>query len=106
QLGLAAAVLLALAHVITNLLAGCTCICSKEYNKSSGNKQLAAICLVLTWVILAVGFSLLIIGTLANSKSKGSCGITHHKFLSIGGILCFVHGVVCVSHYVSASATG
>ncbi|KAJ6416450.1 hypothetical protein OIU84_002334 [Salix udensis] len=56
-------------------------------------------------IILAIGFSLLIIGTMANSKSRKSCGISHHRVLSIGGILCFVHGLFTVSYYVSATAT-
>ncbi|XP_010267821.1 PREDICTED: uncharacterized protein LOC104604940 [Nelumbo nucifera] len=102
KLGLAAASLLALAHVIANLVGGCMCICSKdELERSSTNKQLAVVCLILSWIVLAVGFSMLIIGTMTNSKSRGSCGISHHHFLSIGGILCFVHGLFCVAYYVS-----
>ncbi|KAI3850269.1 hypothetical protein MKX03_018056 [Papaver bracteatum] len=105
KLGLAAAALLALAHVIATLLGGCVCICSKdELDRSSANKQLAAACFVLSWIVLVVGFSVLIIGALANSKNRSSCGISHNKFLSIGGILCFVHGLFCVSYYASANA--
>ncbi|PIA50838.1 hypothetical protein AQUCO_01200246v1 [Aquilegia coerulea] len=105
-LGLAAASLLALAHVIANLLGGCICMFSKdEFNKSSANKQLAAACFVVSWIILVVGFGMLIIGAMSNSKSRTSCGITHHRYLSIGGILCFVHGLFCVSYYVTANAT-
>ncbi|CAL5412063.1 hypothetical protein CsSME_00030716 [Camellia sinensis var. sinensis] len=106
KLGLAAAVLLALAHTIANLLGGCVCIWSKEeLHNASANKQLAAASLILSWIILVVGFSLLIIGAMANSKSRKSCGISHHRFLSIGGILCFIHGLFSVSYYVSAIAT-
>ncbi|KAB5533840.1 hypothetical protein DKX38_016926 [Salix brachista] len=83
KLGLAAVILLSLAHIIATLLGGCTCM----------------------WIILAIGFSLLIIGTMANSKSRKSCGISHNRVLSIGGILCFVHGLFTVSYYVSATAT-
>ncbi|KAF8409466.1 hypothetical protein HHK36_005542 [Tetracentron sinense] len=106
KLGLAAASILALAHVIANLLGGCICICSKEeFQRSSANKQLSVACLIFSWIILAVGFSMLIIGTLANSKNRRSCGISHHRFLSTGGILCFVHGLFCTAYYVSATAT-
>ncbi|MCL7025987.1 hypothetical protein MKW94_000781 [Papaver nudicaule] len=50
KLGLGAASLLALAHVIATLLGGCVCICSKdELDRSSANKQLAAACFVLSW---------------------------------------------------------
>lgn len=55
-------------------------------------------------IILAVGLSMLVIGTWSNHKSKASCGFTHHHFLSIGGILCFVHGLFCVAYYVSSNA--
>ncbi|KAE8673480.1 Histone H2A 10 [Hibiscus syriacus] len=48
---------------------------------------------------------MLIIGTLSNSKSRKSCGISHHRLLSIGGILCFIHGLFTVAYYVSATAT-
>lgn len=52
KLGLAAAILLALAHVIGNLLGGCVCISSKEdYDRSSANKQLAVASLVFSWYV-------------------------------------------------------
>ncbi|KAK6917397.1 DESIGUAL/Modifying wall lignin-1/2 [Dillenia turbinata] len=106
KLGLAAAVILSLAHVIATLLGGCVCIWSKEeLDKSSPNKQLAFGSLVFSWIILTIAFSMLMIGTLSNSKSRKSCGIAHHRLLSIGGILCFIHGLFAVAYYVSASAT-
>lgn len=49
KLGLAATVLLSLAHVIANLLGGCICITSKELDQASPNKQLAAASLILSW---------------------------------------------------------
>ncbi|XP_068644585.1 protein VASCULATURE COMPLEXITY AND CONNECTIVITY-like [Aristolochia californica] len=105
RLGLAAAGILALAHVIANLLGGCMCICSKEeFVQSSANRQLAVACLFLSWIILAVGFSMLLIGAMYNNKMRTSCGFSHHNFLSIGGILCFVHGLFCAAYYVSANA--
>ncbi|XP_027343979.1 uncharacterized protein LOC113856382 [Abrus precatorius] len=106
MLGLGAAVLLALAHVIVNLVGGCNCLCSQqELQKASPNRQLSMACLILTWIVLAVGLSMLVIGTSSNNKSRGSCGFTHHHFLSIGGILCFVHGLFSVAYYVSATAS-
>ncbi|CBI28982.3 hypothetical protein VitviT2T_017961 [Vitis vinifera] len=105
KLGLAAAALLAFAHILSNLLGGCMCICSQEdFQKASPNRQLSVVCLVFSWIILAVGFSMLVIGTLSNHKSRTSCGFSHHHFLSIGGILCFVHALFCVAYYVSATA--
>lgn len=52
KLGLAAAGLLALAHVIANLLGGCMCICSQdELSKASPNRQLSLACLVFSWYV-------------------------------------------------------
>ncbi|KAI5656874.1 hypothetical protein M9H77_25667 [Catharanthus roseus] len=105
KLGLAATVLLSLAHVIANMLSGCVCIWSKEeLDHSTNNKQLAAASLVLSWVILAIAFALLMGGTLSNSRSRRNCGIAHHRLLSIGGILCFIHGLFAVAYYISATA--
>ncbi|EXC23163.1 hypothetical protein L484_018294 [Morus notabilis] len=107
KLGLAAAALLVVAHVISNLLGGCqNCICTPdEVQKASPNRQLSVACLILTWIIFAVGLSMLVIGTLSNHKSRASCGFTHHHFLSIGGIVCFVHGLFAVAYYIFATAS-
>ncbi|XP_062106181.1 protein VASCULATURE COMPLEXITY AND CONNECTIVITY [Humulus lupulus] len=107
KLGLAAGALLVLAHVLANLLGGCqNCICSQdELQKASPNRQLSVACLIFTWIILAVGLSMLVIGTLSNNKARASCGFTHHHFLSIGGILCFVHALFSVAYYITATAS-
>lgn len=55
-------------------------------------------------IVLAVGLSMFVMGTMANHKPGASCGVTHHRFLSVGGILCFVHGLFSVAYYVSATA--
>ncbi|XP_061336434.1 protein DESIGUAL 2-like [Gastrolobium bilobum] len=106
KLGLAAAILLAFAHVIAHLFGGCICVRSKEeYQRATTNRQLAVAFLIFSWIVLAVAFCMLIIGTLANSRSRESCGISNHRFLSIGGVLCFIHGLFTVAYYVFASAT-
>ncbi|KAK4758960.1 hypothetical protein SAY87_020261 [Trapa incisa] len=106
RLGLGAVALLVVAHVLANLVGGCDCICSKdEFQKAHPNRQLTVSCLVFTWIIMVVGLSALVIGTRANDKTRASCGLTHHHFLSIGGILCFVHGLFSVAYYVSATAS-
>ncbi|XP_062086789.1 protein DESIGUAL 2 [Humulus lupulus] len=103
KLGIAAVLLLTLAHVIANLFGGCICIWSRaDFEKANSNKQLAVSCLILSWIVLATGFSLLMIGTLANSRSRKSCGIAHHRFLSIGGIVCFIHGIFIIAYCLSA----
>ncbi|XP_072968570.1 protein VASCULATURE COMPLEXITY AND CONNECTIVITY-like [Typha angustifolia] len=105
KLGLAAAVLLALAHALANLLGGCVCICSREeFARSSINRQLAATTLGLSWIVVVVGFAMLLVGAISNSKSRASCGFGHRHFLSIGGILCFIHGLLSVCYYVVATA--
>ncbi|KAK7261047.1 hypothetical protein RIF29_27352 [Crotalaria pallida] len=104
QLGLAAAVLLGLAHVLVHLIGGINCLSSQqEQNKASPNRQLSMACLILTWIVLAVGLSMLVVGTHSNDTSRGSCGFTHHHLLSIGGIMCFVHGLFCVAYYLFAT---
>ncbi|KAM7254726.1 hypothetical protein ACFE04_019967 [Oxalis oulophora] len=106
KLGLAATLLLLIAHTIVNLLAGCVCIWSKDqYQAATANKQLAVASLIFSWIILGVAFTMLIIGTIENSKSRRSCGISHHRGFSLGGILCFIHALFAVSYYVSAIAT-
>ncbi|WCJ20346.1 hypothetical protein M5689_002583 [Euphorbia peplus] len=105
KLGMAAALLMLLAHIIANFFGGCLCVSSKEdFDKSSPNKQLAIASLIFSWIILVIGFSMLMVGTLANSRSRKSCGISHHRVLSVGGILCFIHGLFIVAYYVSATA--
>ncbi|CAJ1961458.1 unnamed protein product [Sphenostylis stenocarpa] len=106
RLGLVAATLLVMAHVIANLLGGCICVWSKEqYRSASENRKLAVAFLIFSWIVLSVGLSMLIIGTLENSRSRKFCGMFSHRFLSIGGILCFIHGLFTVPYYVSATAT-
>ncbi|PIN04832.1 hypothetical protein CDL12_22636 [Handroanthus impetiginosus] len=48
-LGLAAAALLVIAHVIANLLGGCRFCTQEELEKASPSKQLSMACLVFTW---------------------------------------------------------
>ncbi|XP_027348381.1 uncharacterized protein LOC113859921 [Abrus precatorius] len=106
KLGLAASILLALAHAIAHMLGGCICMLSKEEcQRATANRKLAVTFLIFSWIALAVSFSMLIIGTLANSKSRESCGISNNRILSIGGILCFIHGLFTVAYYVSVTAT-
>jgi len=50
MLGLGAALLLALAHLILNLVGGFSCLCSQsEADKASPNRQLSMASLILTW---------------------------------------------------------
>ncbi|XP_047079438.1 protein DESIGUAL 3-like [Lolium rigidum] len=105
QLGLAAAVLLVVAHAVANFLGGCACICSQvEFIRASINRKLAATLIVLSWIALIVGFSLLLAGAMSNSKSKTSCGFVHGKTLALGGIMCFVHAGITIAYYVTATA--
>lgn len=105
KLGLAAAALLALAHTISNLLGGCICIRSREeLGRTSANKKLAVAFLIFSWIVAALAFSMLIAGALTNSRSRKSCGLPHHRLLSIAGVLCFIHAPLAIVYYVSATA--
>ncbi|KAL8474389.1 hypothetical protein ACS0TY_030308 [Phlomoides rotata] len=104
-LGLAAATLVGIAHVLANLLGGCNVCTQQEIEKASPTKQLSMACLLFTWIILAVGMSMLVIGIISNHKSRSSCGFTHHHFLSIGGVLCMVHALFAVAYYVTSTSS-
>ncbi|KAL9243850.1 hypothetical protein vseg_017689 [Gypsophila vaccaria] len=103
--GVAAAGLMGVAHLIANLFGGCLCFSSQaQFQKSAPSRQFSTACLFFSWIILAVGEFMLIVGTLSNEKARASCGFTHHHMLSIGGILCFVHGLFAVAYYLSATS--
>ncbi|KAG6525102.1 uncharacterized protein LOC122049356 [Zingiber officinale] len=106
KLGIAAAALLALSHAVANVLGGCPCICSRDqWDNSMPNKQMASVTLIFSWIVAIVGFTMLMIGAMSNSKSRVRCGLVRRHFLSIGGILCFVHALFCMVYYVSAHAS-
>ncbi|KAI3800321.1 hypothetical protein L1987_28409 [Smallanthus sonchifolius] len=105
KLGFAALVLLTFAHAIANLFGGCHVVWSKpELDRATSNKQLAMASLILSWITLIIGFWMLIAGVLANTSSRKSCGVSDHRYLSIGGIVCIIHGMFAVSYYISATA--
>lgn len=105
RLGIAAACLLLLAHFIANAGGGCVFFVSRnEIQQSPLNKQVAVVCLLFSWTLLVVGFGLLILGAMSNSRSRESCSITRHNFLAIGGIVCFIHAASGVAYYVAATA--
>ncbi|EPS62950.1 hypothetical protein M569_11837, partial [Genlisea aurea] len=92
NLGIAAVVLLGVAHLITSFANGC----------KSGN-IVGKIFLILTWIGFAIAFILLIVGALSNHSSRSSCGLSRHRLLSKGGFLCFVHGGIAVVYIVAAT---
>ncbi|KAL9236675.1 hypothetical protein vseg_011313 [Gypsophila vaccaria] len=105
KLGLAASILLAVAHVIANVLGGCVCIRSRQdWERSSPNRQIAGSSLIFSWIIFCVAFSLLVLGTVSNARSRQSCGFSHKHLFIIGGILSFIHGLFLVAYYVGSSA--
>ncbi|KAL6656706.1 hypothetical protein ACP70R_004486 [Stipagrostis hirtigluma subsp. patula] len=106
ELGVAAAAVLAASHAIANFAGGCACACSGDkLRRWSPNRQMASFALVLTWMVLVVALALLVLGALPNRKRKiAECGVVRHRFLSIGGVLCFVHALVCIVYYASANA--
>jgi hypothetical protein len=71
------------------------------------NQQLilfSCLCLSIR-IVLVIGVALLVLGALPNRTHRmAECGVARHRFLSIGGVLCFVHALVCVVYYSSANA--
>ncbi|CAA6671912.1 unnamed protein product [Spirodela intermedia] len=115
RLGLAAAALLGVAHVVANLLGGCNCICSKEeMGRSSAGRKLASGLssshgnlrrrFFLPDDRLPGGLLPAAHWAMSNSKSRATCGLAHHNFLSVGGILCFVHALFCMVYCGLAAA--
>uniref|UniRef100_A0A7N2MAP1 Uncharacterized protein n=1 Tax=Quercus lobata TaxID=97700 RepID=A0A7N2MAP1_QUELO len=54
-------------------------------------------------IIVAIGLPTLIMGIVEDFTSRGSCPLSHLHFQSIGGISCFIHGLLCISLYLSAT---
>jgi len=55
KLGLAAAKLLVLAHVIANMLGACNCICSQEeLRRASLSRKLSVALLIFTWYVVLI----------------------------------------------------
>ncbi|XP_019057654.1 PREDICTED: uncharacterized protein LOC104809519 [Tarenaya hassleriana] len=103
--GIAALILLCIAHATANLHGGCICFRAKQdYKKASANKILAVAFLLLSWITLAVAFSTLMVGTLANSGSNKFCDLSSRWLFLVGGIFCLKHGMTTAAYYVSATA--
>ncbi|KAE9620668.1 hypothetical protein Lal_00019915 [Lupinus albus] len=98
-LGSGAALLLGVAHATANFLGCCSCIWSQ--GKTSSNRKCSLLFIIISWLVLAIGMYMLVTGTMSNKKSDGPCGFNHHYYLYNGGILCFVHGILCVVYCVS-----
>ncbi|XP_039131415.1 uncharacterized protein LOC120267797 isoform X1 [Dioscorea cayenensis subsp. rotundata] len=106
-LGVTAAVLLSLAHGIAIVFGGCPFVFSMDKSKrSSRNKKMAFVVLILSWFIFLGGLVMLIIAAIDNSPgARLPCRISQLHFLSNGGILCFIHGAFCVAYFVLATAS-
>lgn len=68
QLGLAAAILLSVAHVIANLLGGCSVCSQDEFEKASPSRQLSLACLVFTWSAHFSSFLRVTVFSISHSK--------------------------------------
>ena len=79
KLGLAAAVLLALAHVTSNLLSGCICTSFMEEleRSSSTNRKIWFACLIFSWYLCVFQFSSLL--TVYSSESREWLGPVHRS---------------------------
>ncbi|KHN22860.1 hypothetical protein glysoja_020790, partial [Glycine soja] len=102
MLGLGAAVLLGLAHAIANLLGGCNCICSQQetYQNPIPHTIISPVFLISKLILCGIGLSTLVMGSKANKSSEDLCGFSDNHLLKIGGICCFIHGILCNTYYV------
>nr|XP_015649177.1 uncharacterized protein LOC107281890 [Oryza sativa Japonica Group] len=75
-----------------------------EFIRASIKRKLAATLIVLSWLALIAGFSLLLAGAMRNSNPRRNCSFAQGHTLDLGGILCFVHAGVTVAYYVTANA--
>ncbi|KAH6834092.1 GPI inositol-deacylase C [Perilla frutescens var. hirtella] len=103
-LGVTAATLLGVAHIVANLLVFCGASIQNDSQKSPPSKKFSKALLVFTWIIFLVGVTMLVIGTRSNDKSGIKCGFTYHNFLPTGGILCLVHAFLSLAYYVTSAA--
>ncbi|KAK8524374.1 hypothetical protein V6N13_015399 [Hibiscus sabdariffa] len=95
-LGFVASLLLVLAQVSGSCFVGCVWIYTKEeLDKASAKKKLTAASHIFSWIILAVGLTMLTTGT---TKMQS----TPDQFLFFGGLVCFIHGLFIVAYVVSA----
>ncbi|EPS70942.1 hypothetical protein M569_03819, partial [Genlisea aurea] len=106
-LAIAAAALLGLAHVIANLVGGCAQQKLTEPSSSSSPYcQIISIAsLVLTWIVLGIGLSMLAMGIISNQKKGSSCDFVYSRFLHIGGLLCMVHALFAVVYYLTSASS-
>ncbi|KAL1555554.1 protein DESIGUAL 3-like [Salvia divinorum] len=102
-LGLAAACLLVISHVLANFVGGYSAWTRVVGNEeASSTRSLSTACLVFTWVFLAFGLWMLGNGVLSIRKSRASCGLSHHHYLNMGGLLCIFHAISSCA-YVSVT---
>ncbi|GAA0182721.1 hypothetical protein LIER_30414 [Lithospermum erythrorhizon] len=99
-----AAIVLAVAHFLANLI-GCIG-CFKQNSAKSGapTHLFSKTCCIILWIVVAVGLVLLVIGTLSNKESGSSCGLTHRHYLSYGGFACFAHALFAVAYIAITNA--
>ncbi|XP_062193062.1 protein DESIGUAL 2-like [Phragmites australis] len=100
-LGLVAAALLLIAHLTAYWPLNCFgWIYYSELDSigASINRKLA----VLSWMVFGVAFWLLLVGAMSNTKT--SCWFIHFDTLVVGGNTCFIHAVITIAYYVTATA--
>jgi len=63
---------------------------------------LLLIVLLMIRILCGIGLSTLVMGSKANKSSEDLCGFSDNHLLKIGGICCFIHGILCNTYYVLA----
>ncbi|KAG7595917.1 hypothetical protein ISN44_As06g004440 [Arabidopsis suecica] len=104
-LGIIAVSCLATAHVSANVI-GCSisnlfqALGALPKNKITTYFNMA--CLFLIWVVGIFGALILANGIWSNTESRIRCRFTNNHVFSIGGKVCFLHGIVSGIYYISS----
>ncbi|KAL1555556.1 hypothetical protein AAHA92_11276 [Salvia divinorum] len=103
-LGLAAAILLGIAHVLANFYGGWSVCIHGVTEKASRTKKVSIGFFFFNWIALIIGLSMLVMGIKSNNKSKESCSVTYDHVLKHGGILCMIHAFCAVGYCATATS--
>ncbi|KAG6407024.1 hypothetical protein SASPL_130004 [Salvia splendens] len=103
-LGLAATILLGIAHVLATLYCGWSVCNHGVTERASPTKKMSIGFFFFYWISLIIGLTMLVMGVKSNNKSKASCGVTYDHALRHGGILCMIHAFCAVGYCATATS--
>ncbi|XP_039130406.1 uncharacterized protein LOC120266816 isoform X1 [Dioscorea cayenensis subsp. rotundata] len=105
KLGLGAAILMLVAFIITDTFTNRHRFRQQsEPARKPASMRVASVTYVLAWAIFILGIALM--GAAASTgdpKRRLPCSFSKHHLLAIGGVLCFIEAVVCVTYHLAAN---